>query len=191
MIRNIGILTWSHLINEGVKNMLEQTGVPCSINILESFEKLNKFQNFDVIIISPAVFQNRQNEFVKLKSEFEDTKWVGIVYAHYESRLLDLLDYTIDINDTYSKMTSIIEMAVNKPKQIQHKETLSDREIDVLKLMVNGLSNKEVADQLHISPHTVITHRKNITGKTGIKSLSGLTIYAVLNDFVSLEDFES
>jgi DNA-binding CsgD family transcriptional regulator len=49
-----------------------------------------------------------------------------------------------------------------------------------------GLSNKEVADKLSISTHTVISHRKNISLKTGIKSLSGLTIFAVVKGLVDL-----
>jgi len=62
-----------------------------------------------------------------------------------------------------------------------------EREIDVLKLVATGLANKEIADKLNISIHTVITHRKNISQKIGIKSVSGLTIYAVVKKFISLE----
>ena len=61
---------------------------------------------------------------------------------------------------------------------------LSNREIDVLVALAKGLTNKEISDQLFISVHTVITHRKNIIRKTGIKSVSGLTVYALLNNLV-------
>jgi DNA-binding CsgD family transcriptional regulator len=50
--------------------------------------------------------------------------------------------------------------------------------------------NKEIADQLHISVHTVVRHRKNITQKTGIRSQSGLTIYAISKKIIHLEDME-
>jgi DNA-binding CsgD family transcriptional regulator len=70
----------------------------------------------------------------------------------------------------------------------QQQETLSDRETEVLQQLVNGLSNKEIADKLNISIHTVISHRKNITQKTGIKSQSGLTIYALSNKIISLDN---
>lgn len=64
---------------------------------------------------------------------------------------------------------------------------LSQREIDVLKCLIEGKSNKEVADTLFISTHTVVSHRKNISEKTGIKSLAGLTIYAILHGIIDID----
>lgn len=64
---------------------------------------------------------------------------------------------------------------------------LSAREIEVLVLVSKGYINKEIADKLGISLTTVITHRKNITEKLGIKSVSGLTIYAVMNGYVEAD----
>lgn len=61
---------------------------------------------------------------------------------------------------------------------------LSPREVEVLVLIVRGYINKEIAEQLNISLTTVITHRKNITEKLGIRSVSGLTVYAVMNGLV-------
>ena len=54
--------------------------------------------------------------------------------------------------------------------------------------IAKGMMNKEIADQMNISIHTVISHRKNITRKTGIKSVSGLTVYALLKDLISEDD---
>lgn len=68
-----------------------------------------------------------------------------------------------------------------------HQEILSVREIEVLVLIAKGLINKEIADRLNISLTTVITHRKNITEKLGIKSVSGLTIYAVMNGYIEVD----
>ncbi len=65
-------------------------------------------------------------------------------------------------------------------------ESLSDREKEVLIEVVNGLSNKEIADKLFISIHTVITHRKNIARKLHIHSPAGLTIYAIANKLVDI-----
>lgn len=69
-------------------------------------------------------------------------------------------------------------------------EALSDREIDILREVVRGLSNKEIADKLFISIHTVISHRKNITRKLNIHSTSGLTIYAIVNNLIDISEFQ-
>ena len=75
------------------------------------------------------------------------------------------------------------------PKQVPETQSseLSDRERDVLVEVVKGHSNKEIADILCISVHTVITHRKNIAAKLDIHSTAGLTVYAILNKLVDIE----
>lgn len=66
--------------------------------------------------------------------------------------------------------------------------SLTERETEVLKLVSLGNASKEIADKLNISTHTVITHRKNITEKLGIKSISGLTVYAILNKIIDTDE---
>ena len=63
---------------------------------------------------------------------------------------------------------------------------LSDREIEVLSLIAQGYINKEIADQLNIGLTTVISHRKNIVDKLGMRSVSALTIYAVMHGYVDI-----
>ena len=66
------------------------------------------------------------------------------------------------------------------------EETLSDREKEIVKHIALGLSNKEIADILYLSTHTVMSHRKNIAKKLNIHSTAGLTIYAVVNGIIEL-----
>ena len=66
------------------------------------------------------------------------------------------------------------------------QKILSDREIEVMSLIVQGFINKEIAEKLNIGLATVITHRKNIMDKLGIKSVSALTIYAVMHGYVDI-----
>ena len=68
--------------------------------------------------------------------------------------------------------------------------TLSPREKEILVCVAKGMLNKEIADALNISIHTVITHRKNITRKTGIKTVAGLTVYALLNNLLEISAIE-
>lgn len=70
------------------------------------------------------------------------------------------------------------------------QSTLSDREKEIIAEVAKGLTNKEIADKLNISIHTVTTHRKNISRKTGINSISGITVYAIINKLVDLNDLK-
>ena len=79
-----------------------------------------------------------------------------------------------------------MEQSQTNPYSDSHD--LSDREQDVLVLVAKGKANKEIADELNISIHTVMSHRKNITHKTGIKSVAGLTVYALLNNMLDQND---
>ena len=87
---------------------------------------------------------------------------------------------------------ALSNVSENQPMQAlkQEADALSERERDVLIQVVNGLSNKEIADILCISTHTVITHRKNITRKLNIHSTAGLTIYAIVNKLINLTNLE-
>jgi DNA-binding CsgD family transcriptional regulator len=95
---------------------------------------------------------------------------------------------SIGINDSEDSILKLLsslflESVERKGEQLQNGE-LSVREKDVLKLVAMGFPNKEIADKLFISIHTVVTHRKNITEKLGIKSISGLTVYAIINGII-------
>jgi DNA-binding NarL/FixJ family response regulator len=84
------------------------------------------------------------------------------------------------------KLQAAVEQGETNPYSDSHD--LSERERDVLILVAKGLANKEIAEQLNISIHTVMSHRKNITHKTGIKSVAGLTVYALLNNLLDQND---
>ena len=77
-----------------------------------------------------------------------------------------------------------------RPKKVPRGEDLSDREKEILVSVAEGLLNKEIADRHNISINTVITHRKNITRKTGIKTVAGLTVYAILNGLLDINSVE-
>ena len=70
--------------------------------------------------------------------------------------------------------------------EVLNRKILSDREIEVMSLIVQGYINKEIAEKLNIGLATVITHRKNIMDKLGMKSVSALTIYAVMHGYVDI-----
>jgi DNA-binding CsgD family transcriptional regulator len=87
-----------------------------------------------------------------------------------------------------SKVSIILKRHKLYEKFSECTRDLSERELDVLKLVACGFSNREIGKKLFISIHTVISHRKNITEKLGIKSISGLTVYAILNKLIDPTD---
>ncbi|MFH1195978.1 MAG: LuxR C-terminal-related transcriptional regulator [bacterium] len=193
---NIAVLEPSQIIFEGLSNVLSKSGQYFKLIRIEGIneiENLLRNEKLDVAIINPTQIQNKNKEFISLKKNMPDTCWIGLIYTFFDHQLLSLFDKTIGVTDSTETIVNLINRLNNSDSNtippIEH-EQLSDRETEVLKLLVTGLSNKEIADKLFISIHTVISHRKNITQKTGIKSQSGLTIYAISNKIIHIEDYK-
>ena len=84
--------------------------------------------------------------------------------------------------------TEMEEDVISNEEEGSNQETLSSREKEIVVCVVKGMTNKEIADALYLSIHTVITHRRNITRKLQIHSPAGLTIYAIVNKLVDIKD---
>lgn len=114
---------------------------------------------------------------------------IALVYQYVEQLQLRRFDAIIDIRESKASIAeTIIEVVQSKGEASDAGNTagyeLSKRETAVLVLVAKGLTNKEIAEQLNVSPHTVMSHRKNIVHKTGIKSVAGLTVYAMLHNLI-------
>lgn len=180
----------SEIIKKGFLDILNSSKY--DIQFVNSLEEISNYKTkypIDLILINPVLVQNESNTYLKIVSGFKGTKWIGIVYSYFDKKFLETLDDLIFINDSSKiinkKITNLI-----RHKKTNIRSVISEREIDVLKLLVEGNSNKEIANNLCISTHTVITHRKNIIRKTGIKSVPGLTIYAMVNKVITLDHFQ-
>jgi DNA-binding NarL/FixJ family response regulator len=144
----------------------------------------------DMIIINPAVAD--KNLINGLKAQQEEVRLVAVVYALFETEVMSQFDEVIMIGDNASKVVKKLEQVLTKPAQgkVVNNQQLSQREIDVLKLLVKGHNTKEISETLFISTHTVVSHRKNISQKLGIKSLAGLTVYAIINELIHMDDVQ-
>ena len=100
----------------------------------------------------------------------------------------DLAKHTLIEDDILVPMVVRMEEVVAAARP--EGEELSAREKDILVSVAKGKLNKEIADEYNISIYTVITHRKNITRKTGIKTVAGLTVYALLNNLIDMNSVE-
>ena len=102
----------------------------------------------------------------------------------------DFADHCAIEDDILRPALTNVKPQTHRRHQLPVSEELSDRERDVLIQVVRGLSNKEIADVLCISMHTVVSHRKHITRKLNIHSTAGLTIYAIVNKLVDINSLE-
>jgi DNA-binding NarL/FixJ family response regulator len=92
--------------------------------------------------------------------------------------------------------TRIVDLLVfQKQEDMQFRDTacvglhITEREIEIVRLVAEGLSNKEIAEKLFLSTHTVTTHRKNIMNKLQVNNTAGLVLYAVRNDLLGPNRF--
>jgi len=147
-------------------------------------------------------YEEHEHDDQRITDKLSEIKNLIIKYYPAESHLLisvmsDLWHTEQDFADHCAIEDEILRPAITqvhhnrKPASEPENEELSEREKDVLIQVVKGLSNKEIADVLCISTHTVISHRKNITRKLKIHSTAGLTIYAIVNKLVDLKSLEN
>lgn len=148
----------------------------------------------DILIINPSVVDFRHRHC--LETIFDSTdqcRRIALIYQYVEPEALKHYHATIDIREHRDKIVKkLLQLAHETTPEAELPETneLSDREKEILISVAKGRINKEIAEEHHISIHTVITHRKNIIRKTGIKSVAGLTVYALLNNLIEMSEVE-
>ena len=142
--------------------------------------------------------QNHSN----VQEKLDDLKNLIVKYLPEECRqedanqvLNDLYALELDLGKhTFIEDEVLIPAARQLEQRVvvtkEESEELSEREKEILVCVAKGMLNKEIADECHISINTVITHRKNITRKTGIKTVAGLTVYALLNNLIDMNTIE-
>ncbi len=144
----------------------------------------------DVVIVNPMMSGAVRGD--STINTFENPCVVALIHNYVEQSILKQYHGTIDIGDNRQEIENKLKEALtqsdNKDSEKRNSYELSDRETDVLVAVAKGMQNKEIADILNISIYTVISHRKNIVAKTGIKSVAGLTVYALINNLISESD---
>jgi DNA-binding NarL/FixJ family response regulator len=147
----------------------------------------------DLIIFDPHSVGEQLLSIVKIFQQEPDIKLVGLLSSkapdHVKSRFAHHLNRDDCKFDLLENLKKIIGNSLEKGTS--KNATLSNREIELLKQVCIGLTNQEIADKLFLSVHTVMTHRKNITKKLGIKTVSGLTVYALMNNLVDIREVEN
>lgn len=179
---------------EGVFHDLGEFKVEGIVSDISSREEaMLKNMSVDAIIVDPAVFAHSSRGNVKhFISEYTDAPVVAFPSMLMDDESARQYDAVLNLYDSPAEIIHKLRTAVSAPKDNASADgsELSSREKDILICVAKGLINKEIADLYNISIHTVITHRRNITRKTGIKTVAGLTVYALLNNLIDPSSVE-
>ena len=187
MNKEIAIIEPNTLAGLGLRHLLQQMMPAITIRHFGSMQQLTDDtpDMYGHYFVSSAVYFEHASFFLQRMS-----RTIVLTSGGAVPGLSDV--NTLNVNQSEQALTrDILRLhsrghghSHNHRPTIALEHDLSPREIEVLVLLTRGFINKEIADRLNISLTTVITHRKNITEKLGIKSLSGLTIYAVMRGYV-------
>ena|GEM_PF-643811 len=190
---NIAIISASTILFEGLRLILKGCEYPLNIDRYFSTADILPKENelYDIIIVDSASTQNNGKFLHKMIENFSESTILGFISSTAPRDFTETCHELIYIDDSASKVVGVIEKLIkslNQGHKVLSENPLSDREKEVLKLLVKGDTAKEIAAKLFISTHTVVTHRKNISAKLGIKTTSAMAIYAVSANLVTLDD---
>lgn len=189
------IFSNNYLLAEGIRSLINKELQDISIEISEIISfKENK--TCSVLVVDKAVLADPAGYSLER------------IYKCYKKAKLILLSKNIPDEqsqpyfDTFIVTTEPVEIILEKVRRLvkllkdsniqsNSDSLLSERENEVLRYVALGYINRDISDTLTISTHTVITHRKNITAKLGIKTIAGLAVYAVINGIISTEEMKS
>ncbi len=188
----IAIVTTNLLMGMGLKSVLERIIPVANIELFTCYSDLIEADSkrFSHFFISYNIFCSDKEFFLGCGSR-------TIVMVDNPAQSLHQGMVSLNISQTEEALVKDILKLRNHSHVESHAihhhhvahtvSSLTEREVEVLRYIAQGHINKEIADMMNISITTVISHRKNIIGKLGIKSVAGLTMYAISNGIVEAE----
>lgn len=194
-MNRIGIIVAleSYMLRKGMVTILNRIPGVSVIREFEStppLEKILQSGNRDLLIISQTLFDHSSH----LLFNEGDLQERTIILTRNRSGEAGSGILVLDEDDPKEKILNRIKelmeaqaLSPDEPSAF----SLSPREKTILRLVSLGYTNKEIAEELFLSAHTVITHRKNIVHKLGIKAVSALTVYAIVNNIITIEELSS
>ena len=195
--KRIALIVPSQLIVKGIGSILSEMGEFRVDYVLDdlspSSENRLKNSPVDLVIVDPLIFDFEARRDVKSRiANIIDAPCIALQTCLSDDNGFKQCDGTISLYDAPASIIKKLRKAAETQQEISHSESeeLSSREKEILVCVAKGMLNKEIADYYNISIYTVITHRKNITRKTGIKTVAGLTVYALLNNLIDINSIE-
>ena len=183
IIIRIGIIS----ILKRLTNLSIDTAEVSDITSLST--QLRKYQP-DILIVDPVYLGLFSFGQIKSDSGCTDIKIIALQNKLTDKVLLQHYDDVISIYDTAETMKEKLTKLINND-EVERKQELSQREKEIVVCIVKGMTNKQIAETLCLSTHTIITHRRNIASKLQIHSPAGLTIYAIVHKLVEINDVKN
>ncbi len=159
---------------------------------MESLMTTINFFSPDIILANPVIFGfHAETQGKAMHRSKLVALCAGGMYTHHLSGYDAALNIEENPETFVQQLLSIVAQPEEEDLESEDERLLSPREKDVVAFVAKGLTNKEIASKLSISIHTVITHRRNIAKKLKIHSPSGLTIYAIVNKLVNIDEIQT
>ena len=193
--KSVALIVPSEIIARGLIGILEDSGSFSVVEIFHDYSKTCETRlrgiDPDVVIIDPVILDFRsRKEGRTMLADVCDSIVIALDGPAVTEDVLRQYDGSISLYDRQDelvrKLRNAIDTKLQDPAPEPVEGELSAREKEILVCVAKGMLNKEIADKLNLSIYTVITHRKNITRKTGIKTVAGLTVYALLNNLIDM-----
>ena len=188
----IAIIDPNTLAVLGLKQLLQNVLPIMTVDTFGSFAELEAshpdsyfhyFAAMNIVLENKAFFTERKRKTIVLTLSLDSVSTL----SDFHSLCINVPEQEL-VRSLLALQQSAHGHGKNMPPmpEVLNRKILSDREIEVMSLIVQGYINKEIAEKLNIGLATVITHRKNIRDKLGMKSVSALTIYAVMHGYVDI-----
>lgn len=191
----IAVAELSYIIRKGIVytlSQIESVSKVVEIKTLEDMKYQLDIHQPDAVVINPMLLGQASRQDIRQQLNLsKETAIIALVYNLIDEQFYRSYDGVVMINDSKTKIHGVIAECLSKEKDPESdQEELSDREREILISVVKGMSNKEIAEYHNISIHTAITHRRNITRKLKVHSISGLTIYAIINNLIDISEIQ-
>lgn len=179
-----------------LKRIPEVTIHPIEVDNSEALKSCVNMQAPDAVIVD-VLFEGWFDVAEFAKGIYcEMPKMIALVGGVVAPGALKGYDFVVGIRDDIDSLANIFSQIQNNSDDntssaSSGENALSTREKEVIVCVVKGMTNKEIADKLFISVHTVVTHRRNLARKLQIHSSAGLTIYAIVNKLVELDEIKN
>jgi len=192
MARPVVIAVQSYILKRGISAIIKDIE-EADLIFFDDLSELNHYMEATKVfcaVIEQHLLQNKHQRDILFQLK-NNTVMVAIATDSKCLPAAKKFDHIISWNNTREEIVPVFSEIFNTTTEAEESsQLLSERETEVLKLVALGSTNQQIAEKLFISKHTVISHRKNITFKLGIKTVSGLTVYAVLNNLIPKDQIQ-